>query len=128
MSVNSLAGALFTVKVGTTDYSAQITDGTVGTTPTVDRVRTLGPNAAYVETDIEHNADVNFLYDEYTGFYKALDDAAVAGTGLSCEITGGGGKWTGTLYVSNLSVSYAADGLSTCSASFMGDLTFASAA
>lgn len=124
MPVSSLAGASFTVSVGGQDRSAQITDGSIATSPTLERVRTLGPNVAYVSTDIESTSDVSFLYDEFSGFYKALDDAAQANTGLTCTIVGGSGTWTGTMYVSALSVDYAADGLSTCSASFQGSLTF----
>jgi hypothetical protein len=127
MAVNSLAGALFTFGVGAvpTMYTTQITDGTITATPTVERVRTLGPDAAYVGTDLQHTADVNFLYDESTGFYAALDTATLTNEALAVTITGGVGTWSGTLYVTALSVSYAADGLATCSASFDGTLTFA---
>ena len=88
MPVSTLAGALFTVSVDSTDYSAQITDGSISTAPQVERIRTLGPNVAYTQTDIESTADINFLYDEFTGFYGALDEAAQDGSGLACVIVG----------------------------------------
>jgi hypothetical protein len=125
MAVISVPGYTFTVSVGAGDVTAQITDGSITTTPTVERVRTLGPNVAFVGTDVEYAADLNFLYDDDAGFYMTLADAATANTALTASITGGGGTWTGTLYLGTLSVSYAADGLSSCSASFVGDLVFA---
>lgn len=128
MAVNSLAGASFTVGVGpstATDVTAQITDGSITAAPTVERVRTLGPNVAFVGTDLEHTADLNFLYDESAGFYDALELATTTNNDLSVLIVGGDGHWTGTMYVTSLSVSFAADGLSSCSASFIGSLTFA---
>jgi len=127
MAVISLAGASFTVAMGpltAADVTAQITDGTITTTPTVERVRTLGPNIAFVGTDLEHAADLNFLYDEATGFYSVLDAATIDNTALVVTIVGGSGTWEGTMHVASLSVSYAADGLSSCSASFTGSLTF----
>jgi hypothetical protein len=130
MAVLSLAGASFTVGVGpstATDVTAQITDGTITADSTVERVRTLGPNIAFVGTDLAHSADLNFLYDEESGFYSALDTATTTNDALTVTITGGGGEWTGTMYVSTLSVSFAADGLASCSASFTGELVFAAA-
>ena len=127
MSVTTVTGASFTVKFGSTSYTSQITDGTVVQTPTISRVKTLG-DVAFPQTDHESSATLNFLYDEETGLLGALNTAAAAGTGLSAEIVGGDAKWTGTLYVNgDLSTGYSADGVATCSASFVGTLTFADA-
>lgn len=127
MSVVSVTGASFTVKVGATAYTAQITDGTVVQTPTISRIKTLG-DVAYPQTDKESSASLNFLYDEETGLYGALNTASLTGAGLSIEIVGGDAKWTGTMYVNgDLSVSYAADGVATCSCSLIGSLTLADA-
>ena len=127
MAVTTITGASFTVKIGSTSYSSQVTDGTVVHTPTISRIKTLG-DIAYPQTDNEWSASLNFLYDEETGLLGALNTAAAAGTGLSVEIVGGDAKWTGTMYVNgDLSTSYSADGVATCSASFVGSLTFADA-
>ena len=45
MPATSIAGATFTVTVGATNYSAQVTSGTVTTTSTITRTRTLDGNA-----------------------------------------------------------------------------------
>ena len=127
MSVTVVTGASFTVKFGSTSYTSQITDGTVVQTPTISRVKTLG-DVAFPQTDHESSATLSFLLDDETGLYGALNTASGAGTGLTAEIIGGDIKWTGTLYVNgDLSVSYAADGIATATASFVGTLTVADA-
>lgn len=127
MAVTTVTGASFTVTIGATAYTSQITDGTIVQTPTISRIKTLG-DVAYPQTDKESSASLNFLLDDETGLYGALNTASLTGASLSVSIVGGDIKWTGTMYVNgDLSVSYAADGVATCSASFVGALTVADA-
>ena len=125
MTVTHIAGSSFTVKVGASDYSAQVTAGTVDRTANVVKTKTLGPNTVATQTDKEDTVTCDFLYDSTTGFYKAVWDASEALTPLTVEIVGSGGKWTGSLSVSQLGAEFNAEDVSTCSATFEGSLTFA---
>lgn len=127
MAVTTVTGASFTVKFGATAYTSQITDGTIVQTPTIQRIKTLG-DVAFPQTDKESSATLNFLVDDETGLYGALNTASLTGASLSVEIVGGDIKWSGTMYVNgDLSVSYAADGVATGSCSLIGSLTVADA-
>lgn len=128
MSVTHLAGATFTVTVGSTDYSAQITSGSIARAANVVKTKTLGPNTVATQTDREDTVDCAFLYDGSTGFYKALNDATDSLSNLTVTITGGTGKWTGSLAVSALGAEFNAEDVSTASATFEGLLTFAAVA
>lgn len=125
MPVINLAGAKFTVKVATTDRSAQITSGSLNRTANVVRTKTLGPNTITTATDKQDDMSCDFLYDEAAGFYKALYDATESLSSIAVEIVGGTGKWTGDVYIESLGTEFAADGVATCSASMSGTLTFA---
>lgn len=125
MTVTHIAGSSFTVTVGTTDYSAQVTDGTIDRTANVVKTKTLGPNTVATQTDKEDSVSCSFLYDATTGFYKAVWDASEALTPLTVKIVGGAGTWTGSLSVSQLGAEFNAEDVSTCSATFEGSLTFA---
>lgn len=127
MSVVHIAGATFTVTVGTTDYSAQVTSGSISRTANVVKTKTLGPNTVATQTDREDSVDCAFLYDGHTGFYKALHDATDTLTNLTVTIVGSDGKWTGSLAVSALSAEFNAEDVSTASATFEGLLSFAAA-
>lgn len=126
MAVVTIAGSQFTVTVGATDYSSQVTGGTITHTPTITRTKTLG-DMSYKLSDAVHEVQADFLYDEETGFYGAINTAAVAGTALTVSIVGGDAKWTGSLYVTGNEVKFAADGVATASATFIGALTLADA-
>lgn len=126
MAVVSIAGSQFTFKVGATDYSAQVTGGTITTTASINRVKTL-TDTAYPLSDKMHEVSIEYLYDEETGVYGALETAALAGTGLTVEIKGGDAKWSGTLYVNGNEVKFAADGVGEASSTFVGLLTLADA-
>jgi hypothetical protein len=130
MSVTHIAGAKFTVKAGATptDYSAQVTDGSISRSANVTKTKTLGPNTTTTQTDREDTITANFLYDEATGFYKALYDATEALANINVEIASPGGKWTGSVAVSALSTEFSAEGVSTCSATLEGLLVFAAVA
>ncbi len=124
MAVVNVVGSACDFKISSTSYAAQVTSGTVTTTPNIARTKTL-TDTAYPKVDLVHEADLEFLYDEETGLAGALDVAAIAGTGLSLVIVIGDSKFSGTMYVTNLSHSYSGDGMATTSASFIGSLTLA---
>ena len=124
MAVVSITGSQFTVKIGTTAYSAQVTGGTITATPTISRTKTL-TDIAYPLTDLVHEVECEFLYDDETGFYGQINTAAIAGTALVTEIVGGDGKWTGNLYSTGLETKFKADGVTMSSGKFIGSLTYA---
>ena len=126
MAVVSIAGSQFTVTVSSTDYSSQVTAGTITNTPTVNRIKTLS-DTAYALGEVVWEVECKFLYDTEVGFYGIVNTAAVAGTGLTVSIVGGDAKWTGTLYCNGLEVTFAADGIAEATGSFIGTLTLADA-
>lgn len=124
MAVVTVAGSACDFKISSTSYSAQVTAGTVTVSPNIARTKTLS-DTAYPLVDLVHEASLEFVYDEETGLAGALNTAAIAGTGLSLTIVIGDSKFSGTMYVTDLSPSYSADGLTTSSASFIGTLSLA---
>lgn len=124
MAVVTAVGSSCDFKIASTSYSAQVTSGSVTTTPNIARTKTLS-DTAYPKVDLVHEANIEFFYDEETGLAGALDTAAVAGTGLTLTIVIGDSKFSGTMYVTSLEHSYSADGAVTSTASFTGSLTLA---
>lgn len=124
MAVVSITGSQFTFKIGTTDYTAQVTSGTITATPSIARTKTLS-DTAFPLVDLVHEVQCDFLYDDEVGFQGQLNTAAVAGTGLTTEIVGGDGKWSGTLYCTGLETKVSAADVAMSSASFVGSLTYA---
>lgn len=125
MAVVSVAGAAFTVSSGATDWSDQITTGTITTTPTITRTPTLG-DVAFDQTDLNSTVSLDFLYDENTGVYDALQTAIAAGSSVALSIQSAAGAWTGAaMYVESCDVTFEATGVATVSASFTGTVTFA---
>ena len=125
MAVVSITGAEFTVEVGTTAYEDQVTSGTVTTTPTVVRTKTLG-DVAFNQTDLNSSVSLEFLYDDNSGMYDALQTAIAAGTSVALEIVGKTGTWTGAaMWIESAETSFEAAGVATCSVSFTGELAFA---
>lgn len=125
MAVVSITGAEFTVTLGLVAYTDQITSGTITTTPTVVRTKTLG-DVAFNQTDLNSSVSLEFLYDDNTGLYDALQTAVAAGTSVGLVIDGKTGTWTGTaLWIESAEVTFPADNVATVSASFTGELTFA---
>lgn len=124
MAVVSVAGAAFTVEVGATAYSDQVTSGTITTSPTITRTPTLG-DVSFVQTDLNSTISLDFLYDEANGMYNALQVAIAAGTDLALEISSAVGIWTGAaMFVESCELSVEATGVATVSASFTGAVTF----
>lgn len=125
MAVVSVAGAAFTVQVGATQYEDQVTSGTITTTPTIIRTKTLG-DVAFDQTDLNSTVSLEFLYDENTGLYDALQTAIAAGNSVALTIESAVGVWTGSAaYIDSAEVTFDAAGVATCSVSFQGTVTFA---
>ncbi len=125
MPAVSVAGAAFTVTVGLTAYTSQVTSGTITTTPTITRTKTLD-DVAFDQTDLNSTISIEFLYDENTGLYDALQTSIAAGTSLAVEVASALGTWTGSaMYVEGLDLSFDATGIATASLSLTGSVTFA---
>jgi len=125
MAVVSVAGAAFTVDLGATQYEDQITSGTIDTTPTITRTKTLS-DVAFDQTDLNSTVSLEFLYDENSGMYDAIQTAIAAGSSVAVGIDSATGAWTGAaMHIESANTSFAADGVATCSVSFTGTVTFA---
>jgi len=125
MAVVSVAGAAFTVDLGATQYEDQITSGTIDTTPTITRTKTLS-DVAFDQTDLNSTVSLEFLYDENSGMYDAIQTAIAAAAPVAVGIESATGVWTGAaMYIESANTSFAADGVATCSVSFTGTVTFA---
>ena len=126
MAAVSVAGAAFTVEVGTpaVAYEDQITSGTVTTTPTIVRTKTLS-SVAFDQTDLNSTMSLEFLYDENTGLFDALQTAIAAATPVAVVVSSAAGSWTGaSMSIESAEVTFAADGIATCSTSFTGSVVF----
>lgn len=125
MPAVSVAGAAFTVDVGGTQFEDQITTGTVTTTPTIVRTKTLS-SVAFDQTDLNSTISLEFLYDENTGLFDALQVGIAAATPVAVEVASALGTFTGaSMSIESAETTFAADGIATCSASFTGTVLFA---
>lgn len=125
MPATSITGADFTVTVGATAYTSQVTSGTVTTTPTVIRTKTLD-SVNFIQADNNGTASIEFLYDENSGLFDALQTAVAAGSSVALTIDGGAGTWTfSAAWIESAEVSYEAAGVAMASASFTGSVSFA---
>jgi hypothetical protein len=125
MPAVGIAGSAFTVEVATVAYSDQVTTGTITTTPTITRTKTLG-SVNYLQTDLMSVVSIEFLYDDNTGLYDALQTAIAAGTNVALEVVGDTGAWTGSdMAIDACEVTFDATGVAMCSFSVQGSLTFA---
>lgn len=125
MAVVSVAGAAFTVQVGATQYEDQITTGSITTTPTIVRTKTLG-DVAFDQTDLNSSISLDFLYDENTGLYDALQTAIAAGSSVAMTIESAVGVWTGSaMHIDSCDVTFDAAGVASCTVSAQGTVTFA---
>tara|TARA_R110000772_G_scaffold117670_1_gene223276 strand:+ start:575 stop:952 length:378 start_codon:yes stop_codon:yes gene_type:complete len=119
----SVAGAAFTVDLGGVQYECQITEGTINTDPTILRTKTLSC-VAYDQVDLISNVSLNFLYDENTGMYEAIQTAIAAAASVAMTITSAVGSWTSTaMFINAASVDFPADGIATCVVG-LGTITF----
>jgi hypothetical protein len=125
MPAVSVAGAAFTVEVGIVQYESQVTSGTITTTPTITRTKTLD-SVAFDQTDLNSSLSLEFLYDENSGLYDALQTAVAAGNSVAVEVASATGVWTGAaMYVESVDLSFEATGIATASVSMTGAVTFA---
>ena len=128
MAVIGISGKQFTFSAGATptDHSARVTSGGITKSSSSTTVQTLGGSITQTE-GVECSVSCDFLFDEESGFYDALETAIESGDDIQVTITGGGAEWTGSLKVTDLSTSFDAGSLATCSASFAGAMTFGAA-
>ena len=120
----SVAGAAFTVDIGGTQYECQITSGTVETNPTILRTKTLSC-VAYDQVDLISSVSLDFLYDENTGMYEAIQTAITAATPVAVTINSAAGAWTSTaMYINAANVAFPADGIATCTVGLEGEIAF----
>lgn len=129
MAAVGVAGSTFTVEVGATHYEDQVTTGTVTTTPTITRTKTLG-DVNFTQTDLNSTISLNFLYDENTGMYDALATAAAAGTSVAIDVSTGAagvnGAWVGSaMYIDSLDMVTDAANVAMCTVSLQGNVTYA---
>lgn len=125
MAVTAVNGADFTVSVASTDYSDQVTTGSISTSATVTETETLG-GVAVTQGASKGTANLSFLYDDNAGLYDALMTAQAAGDSVAVSVTGSTGVWTGSaLLVESADVNYDPAGPATCSVQFRGTITFA---
>ena len=124
MAVVSITGAEFTVTVASVAYTDQVTSGTITTTPTVTRTKTLG-GVAFNQTDLNSTVNLSFLYDDNSGLYDALQTSITAGTSIALSIVGDTGTWTGSaVWIDSCETTFEAAGVATCTVSFTGPLSF----
>lgn len=124
MPAVGIAGAQFAVEVGASTYSDQVTTGTITTTPTITRTKTLS-SVNYVQTDLMTAVSIEFLYDDNSGLYDALQTAIAAGTNVAIEITGDTGVWSGSgMAIDGAEVKFDAAGIAMASFSAQGTMTF----
>jgi hypothetical protein len=125
MATVSVAGAAFTVDIATVGYEDQVTSGTVTTTPTIVRTKTLS-GVAFDQTDLNSTMSLEFLYDENSGMYDALQTAIAGALPVVVDVRSALGHWAGaSMSVESAEVTFAADGIATCTVGFTGSVSFA---
>ena len=81
---------------------------------------------AFDQTDLNSAVSLEFLYDENTGLYDALQTAIAGATSVAVTIESAVGVWTGAaMYIDSAEVTFDAAGVATCSVSFQGTVSFA---
>jgi hypothetical protein len=124
MPAVSVAGAAFTVDVASVGYESQVTSGTITTTPTITRTKTLD-SVTFDQTDLNSTISVEFLYDENSGLYDALQVAAAAGNTVAVDVRSAVGHWAGNgMSIESIDLSFEATGIATASVSFTGTVAF----
>ena len=128
MPAIGVTGAVFTVQIAATQYEDQVTSGTINTTPTIVRTKTLS-GVAFDQTDLNSTMSLDFLFDEATGMYGALQTAIAGAASVSVTIESATGTWIGAaMFIESADLTYPADGVVTVSTSFTGSVTFAASA
>jgi|TARA_R110000803_G_scaffold111398_2_gene179824 hypothetical protein len=120
----SVAGAAFTVDIGGTQFECQIVSGSIETNPTVLRTKTLSC-VAYDQVDLISSVSLDYLYDENSGMYEALQTAITAATPVAVTITSAVGSWVSTaMYINGCTVAFPADGIATGTVGLEGEIVF----
>ena len=120
----SVAGAAFTVDLGGVQYECQITSGNVETNPTILRTKTLSC-VAFDQVDLISSVSLDYLYDENTGMYEALQTAIAAAAPVAMTIASAVGTWVSTaMYINAANVAFPADGIATCTVGLEGEIVF----
>jgi|TARA_R110000764_G_scaffold212055_1_gene298244 hypothetical protein len=120
----SVAGAAFTVDIGGTQYECQIVSGSIEMNPTVLRTKTLSC-VAYDQVDLVSSVSLDYLYDENTGMYEALQTAITAATPVAVTIASAVGTWVSTaMYINGCTVAFPADGIATGTVGLEGEIVF----
>jgi hypothetical protein len=124
MAVVSVAGAAFTVDVASIGYEDQVTSGTITTTPTIVRTPTLS-DVAFTQTDLNSTISLEFLYDENSGLYDALQVAIAGANTVAVDVRSAAGHWAGNgMSIESAEMTVDAAGIGTCSVSFTGTVSF----
>ena len=124
MPAISVAGAAFTVDVASVGYESQVTNGTVTTTPTIVRTKTLD-SVAFDQTDLNSTISLEFLYDENSGLYDALQVAIAGATTVAVDVRSAAGHWAGNgMSIESAEMTVEAAGIATCSVTFTGTVAF----
>jgi hypothetical protein len=124
MAVVSVAGAAFTVDVASIAYEDQVTSGTITTTPTIVRTPTLS-DVAFTQTDLNSTVSLEFLYDENSGLYDALQVAIAGANTVAVDVRSAAGHWAGNgMSIESAEMTVDAAGIGTCSVSFTGTVSF----
>ncbi len=127
MPAVSVAGAAFTVEFGTpaVQYESQVTSGTITTTPTIVRTKTLD-SVAFDQTDLNSTMSIEFLYDENSGLYDVIQTAIAAGSPIAVVVSSATGSWTGaSMSIESAEMTVEAAGIATCSVGLTGSVAFA---
>ena len=125
MAAVGVTGAVFTVLLSAVQYEDQITSGTINTTPVIVRTKTLS-DVAFDQVDLNSTMSLDFLYDEDSGLYGALQTAVAAGSAVAVTVASTAGTWTGTgMNIESVDLTYPADNVATVSTSLTGTVTFA---
>jgi hypothetical protein len=127
MSAVGVAGSQFTVTVGATAYTDQVTTGTITTSPTITRTKTMG-SVNFSQTDLDSTISIDFLYDGQSGMYETLYTAAAAGTSVGFVIAATGttaGVWTGSaMHLNSVDMKTDAAGVAMCTVQMQGTVTY----
>ena len=127
MPAVSVAGAAFVVEFGSpaVQYESQVTSGTITTTPTIVRTKTLD-SVAFDQTDLNSTMSIEFLYDENSGLYDVIQTAITAASPIAVVVSSATGSWTGSsMSIESAEMTVEAAGIATCSVSLTGSVTFA---
>jgi len=127
MPAVSVAGAAFVVEFGTpaVQYESQVTSGTITTTPTIVRTKTLD-SVAFDQTDLNSTMSIEFLYDEAAGLYDVIQTAIAGANTIAVIVSSAAGSWTGAaMSIESAEMTVEAAGIATCSVGLTGNVVFA---